>query len=452
MGTARSIGLGRLVTDGVWPWPGTDGAGGQRMTEPRRDDPIGPNLFSETAHSEMRPSASGGSSPPMNLQFFTALGAVEQQWRIFEKSADCTVFQTFDWLSEWYRQIGSKRNLNAVIVLCCWTDGTLAFILPLAVEHHLISRRLTWLGSDLCDYNAPLLSPRFSSLVKPEQFQQLWQQIVDAIQDEPKLHCDAIEMYKMPQFVAGQPNPFLNLPVFPAGCSSYSVTLQTDWEKYYTARRSNRSRQTDRRKAKNLAKLGQIRFVEVRERADLQHTMTVLIKQKQASFARMKVFDMFVAAGYPDFYQSIVTKDCFRHIVHLTRLDVGDIPAATGLGLRFNGCYYQIMSSYDERLSRYSPGRLLFYELMNLAISRRMRVFDFTIGDHKYKVEWSDTQLQLFSYLASMTFKGRLIVQIRSITHHTGLWLNRFAWWPSVKLVLQKVRWACQKFRENGYV
>ena len=40
------------------------------------------------------------------LSVHTDLAALEQEWRQFEQTADCTPFQTFDWLSIWQRHIG----------------------------------------------------------------------------------------------------------------------------------------------------------------------------------------------------------------------------------------------------------------------------------------------------------------------------------------------------------
>src|SRR5947209_3051298 len=40
------------------------------------------------------------------LRIHGDLAAVEAEWRRFEAVADCTVFQTFDWLATWHRHIG----------------------------------------------------------------------------------------------------------------------------------------------------------------------------------------------------------------------------------------------------------------------------------------------------------------------------------------------------------
>ena len=39
----------------------------------------------------------------IELSLHDDLGSIEADWRAFEEHADCTAFQTFDWLSTWLR-------------------------------------------------------------------------------------------------------------------------------------------------------------------------------------------------------------------------------------------------------------------------------------------------------------------------------------------------------------
>ena len=89
------------------------------------------------------------------------LSAIEQDWRAFEPHADCTVFQSFDWLATWQRLIGVRNGVRPAIVVARDGAGAILFLLPLAVRSAGFARELTWLGSELCDYNAPLLAADF---------------------------------------------------------------------------------------------------------------------------------------------------------------------------------------------------------------------------------------------------------------------------------------------------
>ena len=62
------------------------------------------------------------------------------------------------------------RRGRAICCFCCRSPSRRAGF----------ARRLTWLGSDLCDYNAPLLAPDFARGSTPRAFTQLWREIVRA--------------------------------------------------------------------------------------------------------------------------------------------------------------------------------------------------------------------------------------------------------------------------------
>ena len=106
--------------------------------------------------------------PRLDLRIYSDLNAVETEWRRFERAADCTAFQTFDWLATWQRHIGARQGARPVIAVGRFADGEIACILPLCIVPAHLARRLCWLGQDLCDYNAPLLARDFSQRVTPE--------------------------------------------------------------------------------------------------------------------------------------------------------------------------------------------------------------------------------------------------------------------------------------------
>ena len=137
----------------------------------------------------------GATHGAVTLAIHDDLDAIEMDWRRLEATADCTVFQTFDWLHAWQRHIGQQAGVAPLIVFGRREDGGLLFLIPLAVQPGLV-RRLTFLGSDLCDYNAPLLAPDFSALVEPAKFRALWAEICVLIRRHPRGRHDLVPLLK----------------------------------------------------------------------------------------------------------------------------------------------------------------------------------------------------------------------------------------------------------------
>jgi CelD/BcsL family acetyltransferase involved in cellulose biosynthesis len=367
----------------------------------------------ELASSSGQPIATAGARVSestwsgISLRLYGDLGEVEREWKAFERRADCTVFQTFDWLAKWQRHIGKRNDTIPAIVLGGNAEGHLLFILQLAVETRGPVRCLTWLGSALCDYNAPLLAEDFSRNLGPQRFVPLWQEIVRLLRTNPRFRFDFVDLQKMPETIGAQRNPFLNLQVLAHPSGAYVANLDGDWEAFYAAKRSSSTRKRERRQLKHLAEYGEIRFVDVQDRADIARTLETLISQKSRSFARMGVEDIFARPGYREFFLDIATDLNVSALTHVSRLDVGATTAATNLGLRFRDCYYLVLSSYhDGEFSRFGPGRAHLHELLRHAIERGFQRFDFTVGDEPYKRDWSDTELQLHDYLAAVSVRG----------------------------------------------
>ena len=325
----------------------------------------------DSRRASSRPRASAIGTHDMRLTIHNDLASIERDWRAFERDADCTVFQTFDWMSAWHRNIGARTGVTPVIVMVRDSAGGLLLILPFAIEPGAV-RRLTWFASDLCDYNAPLLVADFSRRIAAEQFLELWCDIVGRLQSHPDFRYDLIHLEKMPERVGAQSNPMLGVPVILNPSNAYLTSLSGDWEKFYTAKRSSATRRRDRTKRKRLGEFGEVKFVTPASADDVAATFEILMQQKTLQFARMGVANLFDKPGYLEFYREIATTK--RDLVHVSRLDVGAVPAAVNYGLTFRGCYYHVLASYtDGEMSKFGPGAAHLHDLMALRHRARLR-------------------------------------------------------------------------------
>ncbi len=381
---------------------------------------------SVSAPRAMTESPAADATSAVMIELHGDLGEIKQEWQAFERSADCTVFQSFHWLAKWQQHIGAYNGTIPAIVFGRDGEGRLIFILQLAIETRGVARRLTWLGSELCDYNAPLLAAHFSDAVTAERFTDLWHDIVRLIRADRRLRFDLVDLQKMPEMVGRQRNPFLGIKVLANPSGAYVATLGSDWDEFYTARRSSSTRKRERRQFKQLAEHGDVRFVDVEDKADIERTLETLIDQKSRSFARMGVEDLFARPGYRDFYLDIATDHNVSALTHVSRLDVGATTAATNLGLTFRDCYYLVLSSYhDGEIARFGPGRAHLHELLRHAMERGFHKFDFTIGDEPYKRDWSDIVVQLYDHLEAVTPRGAIVMAMTSAFRRTKRFIKQ---------------------------
>ncbi len=389
---------------------------------PNPNEPEIKHTASSPPERSERPAGPRPSAPTVSkiwagieIHVCADLAGVEAEWKEFEHTADCTPFQRFGWLAKWQQHIGAPKGTSPAIVLGRDAGGHLFFIMQFAIERRGPIRRLTWLGSELCDYNAPLLSEDFAQRLAPARFAELWDEIIRFLRGQVEFGFDLIDLQKMPETIGAQRNPFLDLPTQPHPSGAYIATLADDWDKFYAAKRSSSTRKRERRQFKHLAEHGEVRFVDVQETGDIARTLDELIAQKSRAFARMGVENIFARPGYREFFLDVATDHNVGALTHVGRLDVGTTSAAANLGLTFRDSYYLVLSSYhDGELARFGPGRALLNELMRHAIKCGFARFDFTVGDEGYKRDWSDTELNLYDYLAAELPGGWLVVTLTS--------------------------------------
>jgi CelD/BcsL family acetyltransferase involved in cellulose biosynthesis len=201
----------------------TDSGIGTRRPHPRHPQPDqGPGRSSEPralpwiatppispAASEAVRSASGSG---VDIRVYGDLSVFEAAGKNLEQHGARAVLQWFAWLAAWQRDVGAPRGTVPAVVTGCDGDGQVLFILPLAVETEGLVRRLTWLGSPACNYNAPLLSARFFGRMSAPRFLQAWKDVIGLLRADPRSRFDLVDLQKMPKAVGAQRNPFLDLP------------------------------------------------------------------------------------------------------------------------------------------------------------------------------------------------------------------------------------------------
>ena len=303
--------------------------------------------------------------------------------------------------------MGERCNVApAIVVGRHGRSGEPLFLLPLGVWPGLV-RQLSWLGSDLCDYNAPLLAAGFSDSAAAGDFPALWGEACKILQQRPHHRHDLIVLDKMPEILEAQVNPMLMLggALNPSG--AHFATLSEDWDQFYQAKCSRATRHGDRAKRRRLGQFGEVKLVTPRQPGELSTTLETLFAQKAKAFARMGIPDIFSRAGYREFFIDMAVNPATRGMVHISRLDVGGIPAAINFGLIFRSTYYHLVAGYDDgEVSRFGPGAAHLRELLRHAIDVGCRRFDFTIGDEPYKARWSDKTLKLYDYTRAVSARG----------------------------------------------
>ncbi len=332
------------------------------------------------------------------------IASLESVWRLFETSAVCHVFQTYEFMSAWCAHVAPAEDVETVFVTGTAADGRLVYILPLGIRRKLGSRVVGWLGGAQADYHGGLFDAGYLHRLAGDggAVDGLVRGVVAAIGG-----ADVLHLTRMPADMRGTPNPFLRLQSYPNANGAHSTRLEPDWDTYYKSRRGKGWRRTDRSKERQLAGHGDVSFVIAGDPAAADAILDALFEQKREGLARIGVDDMF-AGVVGDFYRTLARSSLTPDsVVQLAALYCGDRIAAANFGLVFAGTFYYVLHSYDlGTFAAYSPGRQLMYRLMQWSFENRIARFDFTIGDEAYKDNWCEVPMELVDAATALTPAG----------------------------------------------
>lgn len=356
-----------------------------------------PTLLKEFAETTPSYLADGTT-----LELWSDFDGPASDWQALEGDAPIHPFQTYLWVSSWQRHVGAARGIEPRIVLVRSATGRPECLLPLGVRRNLGAVVLTWLGDEHADYQGGLFSRRFLARNTPEGFLRLWAEILAKIGS-----VDAIHFTRQPCRLEEYDNPLLALSHHPAPTGAYHTVIGSDFDAYYKSKRGSRSRHTDRSKRKKLAAEGELHFAIAEGPDEIGRIVDIMLDQKAERLAEMGASNPFTPAGVPTFLKEVATAGGPEKVV-VGHFDCGEEAVAVAYGLkRGDRFYYYIHSMTLGPRGRYSPGKLLMYELIQWSIPHGVRIFDFTVGDEDYKNEWCEGQTPLFENVLPLTMKGR---------------------------------------------
>lgn len=336
---------------------------------------------------------------------------LRERWRALEAEAHGYVFQSHAYVSAILDTVG--REGRPAIALVEDRAGAPLMLMPLVVRSRGGMTRLEFIDFGLADYNAPLIRKDIAANLDGEGFRDVWRRILRAAGP-----IDAVSLKKVPDRLGPITNPLLHL--FPLSgrpqADSFQAPLSGDYEAFLKTRSKSLVSDT-RRKRRRLDREGRVEFRVAGDAAEVERIMDAILVQKSHRFRAIGTVDQFRDPAFAAFYRRLARDEWQGGGAHVSALTVDGTIAAAHFGMVFGDRFYWLMPAFDEtRFGRCSPGRLLMHELLRWAFDRKLAVFDFTIGDERYKLDWAERTMPLYGGLQSLSFRGSVYGSI-----HTGV-------------------------------
>ena len=349
---------------------------------------------------------------------------IRQEWTdLCLRSSPHQYFQTFDWHWTWWTHVGSPKG-DKLRIIIVRESGCVVSIWPLVIARQSSCRVLKWMADDVSDYCDVLIDRETEAR---ECLKKAWD-VLRSISGADVLKLDHVR--------ADSPiRSLLEKEICETPSISVAPFIELErwknWPTYYAAFKKNLQVKTHSRKLRRLKEKGPVSFTIVNNEKNLDNIVQLMIRQKIGRFEEKGQSGVWDKGSHVAFLLSAVKNAFADNTLHLSVLSVNDHAIAIHLGWRYNNCLYYYIPTFDLSFRQFSPGRILLENLLEWCFTNNVKMFDFMLGDETYKYNWTNSEMQSYSYASPITLWGR--VYFKWVTGSLKLFLKSiFDRMPSV--------------------
>lgn len=317
--------------------------------------------------------------------------ALEPEWNaLLARSSSNQLFLTWEWQSTWWRCLGEGD-----LWLLAWRDAAkLLAIVPLYLTTDPNgSRRFSLVGCiDVSDY--------LDFIIASGHEQTIYSALLDWLETPDAPAWDVLDLCNLPQ---ASPTHRL-LPELAAQRGWRAVTdvedvcpvieLPTDWEAYLEGHVNKKQRHEIRRKLRRAEREAQVHWYVVNSTHSLPDEMDAFISLHRLSTQEKH---SFMTPHMENFFHAAVTAMHRAGWLYLAFLELNGEKAGAVLAFHYRDRLLVYNSGYNPgRFAELSPGIVLTSTIIQDAINRGIRVFDFLQGDEEYKYRFGATDTLVY--------------------------------------------------------
>lgn len=322
----------------------------------------------------------------------------------FEKSAIGALYSTFEWASAWQASVGAERDVEPFVLVLEDTQGPL-LVLHLGIERKGPFRIARFLGHGHGNQNTGLWRPESLKTVETESLRK-------RIAETAKAYgVDLLDLRNLPLTLDRFQNPLLTAEDRPSHAPLFSFVLSRDFDTLYKARRSTSARKKLNAKERRLQDAGAFRFSRAEDERTALSWLDTLFTQRSARAQSAGVPNAFADASIQTFLRNMLlgalNDGSDRFMIHA--IEVGGAVRATYLGGIRDRRYFAYANSLaEDELTVHSPGDVLLVHLIREACSKDCTIFDFGLGEERYKTAWA-VEEPLADILEPLTVGGKML-------------------------------------------
>jgi len=331
--------------------------------------------------------------------------ALKDEWTNHLEKCNHTVFSTWEWLSIWWKHFGKNKKL---LILLAEDQEKLVGIAPLMYyvdkTFGLRTRKIQLIGTPQSDYG---------DFILVEKKEQCLTAFVNYILNKPYESWDCIELKDIPE---NSETPVLlqkigkivtvanirvihecpYLPV-PASVSELINSLSGKFKKNL------------RRSQKQLEQNCKLKFIDYSSPKLCLEGMKNLFELHQKRWTACGELGVFTDQVVRDFHLNIAESFSRKGWLGLYAMLTNDEIVACLYGFKYQSKFYYYLSGMNPFYSKYGPGNLLIFFVLQKCINEGLKEFDFLRGEEEYKTRWTSLSRKNFDVVFVKNGLGPLI-------------------------------------------
>jgi CelD/BcsL family acetyltransferase involved in cellulose biosynthesis len=328
-----------------------------------------------------------------------------EEYQAIHQRSPASAFQEPQWLASLLRDVAPAAGAEPTTVTVRETKSRrLLLVLPLVRWRRGGVTYVEFADFGLCDYARSVYDPVDAPLLLADA--TLPERIAALL---PR--CDVVSLTKLPGDDPILDRLFMDGRQARMRLSAYPARLGADWSEWRSTRLDRSFRRYLDMKRRRTARTGTPAFSLVEDPDEITQLFDVLRGFRAERFKQLGVHDVIADEAVFAFYRRIAIEGAQSGTARTFCLSLSGEPVAVVFGLVHRRTFSLILVGFDIlRHRRLSLGLLALEDTLRAAVEAGDKVYDFTIGDHPYKLQFGAEALPLYEWHAARSVRGHLAV------------------------------------------
>ncbi len=307
--------------------------------------------------------------------------------------------QSVAWLRAWSSEVNSD-----MVVVTAQLSGKTVFALPLEIVDSGLLRVARFTGGSHANGNFAPALPSFLKNTNAATIRALMHALHRTRPD-----IDLVCLDRQLESHGGFQNPMLLLGRSSSPNIALAVDLEGGFDALLARASGKRKRKKNRSQIRKFEAAGGYRIIEASTPEEANRLLTGYFDMKAQQFRQMGLPDVFASKNVQAFFRTLSSEsvESAGSRFLLQGLEVGGkLRAVTGSSIERDRIVCDFAAFADDDLAQTSPGEFLFFHNIKSACDAGYKLFDFSVGDERYKRLWCPVETQQFDTLVPLTAKG----------------------------------------------